>query len=262
MVQRITLLASLGRAVAAICAAMFPLCAQAVGGTIVWSPDHKLYAVDSPGQQVGRGQERERLEVFTESGEKIAVAHVWLVEPDGTGRAGIRGCESWGWVDSSRVFCEGTINPNNGVYLVFDARSGRELRELTGTGFVWSPDRSRIADIGDARDLGAVSENSDSIEIQGKPVFPLEKDTELHWFRSALVWSPDSRHIAVVDQRPSQEFLYLAVVGVTGSRFEKKLNWQEKAEDYPPDMDFSVRWAGNQIIVTHGAGTQSVLMAH
>lgn len=259
MVQRIALLAR--TAVATTCAAALFLCSRALGNTVVWSPDHNLYAVDSAGRQVGKGQERERLEIFTEQGEKIAVAHIWLVEPDGTYRAGIQGCESWGWADSTRLFCEGTINPNYGDYLVFDARSGRELRELIGTGFVWSPDHSWIADVGDAREFGTVSENSSSIEVDGKPIFPSEKDTELHWFHSGLVWSPDSRGIAIVDHRQRQGALYLVVVGVTGSRFEHKLQWQQKAENWPPDLNFSVRWAGNQIIVAHGARTQTVVMA-
>jgi len=189
------------------------------------------------------------------------LTHVWLVEPDGTSRAGIRGCESWGWVDSTRLFCEGTINPNYGVYLVFDARTGRELQELIGTGFVWSPDRSRIADVEDARELGTVSDNSNSIEVQGKPVFPSEKDSDLHWFRSGLVWSPGSRYIAVVDLRRNQGSLFLVVVGVTGSTFEHKLDWQENGGDWPPELDFSVRWVGAEIIVTHGGRTQTVKMA-
>lgn len=223
---------------------------------VVWAPDHQLYAVDSPGRQVGKGQERERVLIFTEQGKEIAVAHVWLVEPDGTNRTGIRGCESWGWVDSAMVICQGTINPNDGVYLVFDAKSGRELRELIGTGFVWSPDRSRIADVGDARELGAVSDNSNSIEIEGKPLFPSEKDTDLHWFRSELVRSPDSRYVAVVDLRQKEGSLYLVVVGLTGSTFEHKLDWQDNGGDWPPELDFSVRRAGKQIWVAHGGRTQ------
>jgi len=285
MVHKIVLMAGRRVSVAVMGTAALFLCSHAMGQTIVWSherklsvspsgksdepeaekvvwsPDHKLYAVDAPGQQVGNGQERERLVIFTEQGKEIAVAHVWLVEPDGTYRAGIRGCESWGWVDATRLFCEGTINPQYGVYLVFDARSGRELRELIGTGFVWSPDRSRVADVGDARDLGAVSDNSNSIEVEGKPAFPSEKDTDLHWFRSGLVWSPDSHYIAVVDLRQKQGALYLVVVGLTGSTFERKLDWQEKGGDWPPDLDFSVRWAGNQIVVAHGGRTQTVMMA-
>jgi hypothetical protein len=261
MLQRTISTASGRTGATATCAAVLFVSSLATGATVVWSPDHKLYVVDSPGLQVGKGQERERLEIFTEQGERIAVAHVWLVEPDGTSRVGIRGCESWGWIDSTRVFCQGTIDPNNGIYLVFDARSGRELHEIIGTGFMWSPDRSRMAAVGDARDLGAVSENADSIEVQGKPVFPSAKDTELHWFRSGLVWSPDSRYIAVVDHRQKQGSVYLVVVGVTGSTFEHKLDWQEKPGDWPPDLDFSVRWEGNQIVVAHGGRTQTVVMA-
>ena len=287
MVQRAAIKSS-GRmaAAGAACIAALVLCSQGVGQTLVWpsdrklsvrpsarsdeptartvawSPDHKLYAADSPGGQVGKGKDRERLEVFDAEGKAIAVAHVWLVEPDGTYRAGIRGCESWGWVDSTRVFCEGTINPDNGVLLVFDAKSGRELHELIGTGFVWSPDRSRIADVGDARDLGTVSENSNSIELEGKPLFPSEKDTDLHWFRSRLVWSPDSRYIAVADFRQKQGAFYLVVVGLTGSRFEQKLAWQEKAIEWPPDLDFSLSWTGNQIVVTHDLWTQAVVIPH
>ncbi|HXW16151.1 MAG TPA: hypothetical protein VEN79_16710 [Terriglobia bacterium] len=249
-------------AVAAMGTVALFLCSHAMGQAIVWSPDHKLYAVETPGRQVGKGQERERLIIFTEQGKEIAVAHVWLVEPDGTYRAGIRGCESWGWIDPARVFCQGMINPNDGVYLVFDAKSGRELREMMGTGFVWSPDRSRIADVGDARELGAVSDNSNSVEVDGKPVFPSEKDSDLHWFRSELAWSPDSRYIAVVDLRHKQGSLYLVLVGLTGITFENKLDWQENGGDWPPDLDYSVRWAGNQIIVAHRGRTQTVMMAH
>jgi len=277
-------MANCTRAVVATCFATLFLCSHTLGQTIVWSherklsvspsaksdqpkaekvvwsPDHKLYAVDSPGRQVGKGQERERVVIFTDQGKEIAVAHVWLVQPDGTYRAGIRGCESWGWVDSTRLFCEGTINPNYGVYLVFEARSGRELRELVGTGFVWSPDRSHIADVGDARDLGTVSDNSNSIEIDGKLVFPSEKDADLHWFRSELTWSPDGRYIAVADFRQKQGSLYLVVVGVTGSRFEQKLQWQGKAVEWPPDLDFSLRWAGNQIVIGNDQWTQAVVI--
>src|SRR5579859_7367290 len=109
---------------AALLAIVFFPCTRAGGeDSPVWSPDHILYAVDSPGERVGKGQERERLVVFNQRGKKIAVAHICETEPDGTMRVGIRGCESWGWVDSTRLFCEGSINPSTGIYLVFDARS-------------------------------------------------------------------------------------------------------------------------------------------
>jgi hypothetical protein len=51
---------------------------------------------------------------------------------------------------------------------------------------VWSPDHTSTANVGDARDLGTVSENSDSIEVQGKLVFPSQKDAYIGF---ALRWS-------------------------------------------------------------------------
>src|SRR5712692_195131 len=112
------------------------------------SPDRTLYVVAEPGQRVGKGEERERLVIHTAGGAQVAIAHVWLVEPDGTGRVGIRGCEDWGWVDNSRLFCRGTINPSTEIYLVFDAKTGNELQELGGTNFVWSPDHGHLASFG------------------------------------------------------------------------------------------------------------------
>jgi len=223
------------------------LCLHAIGATVAWSPDHRRYAADSPGQQVGKGQERERLEIFDEKGKQIAVAHVWLVEPDGTNRAGIRGCESWGWVDSAPVFYQGTADPDSGVYLVFDARRGRELQESIGTGFVWSPHHASIANVGDARVLGTVSENSDSIEVEGKLVFPSQKDSRLHWFRSPLVRSPDSHHIAVADF-PSE-----AGIGAFDRRWSCRRRLRAESglagggRRLAAAISFSVQWVEHQI---------------
>jgi hypothetical protein len=49
MARSIPPLARRGTAGAATCAAVL------FGTTVAWSPDHKLYAVDSPGQQAGKG---------------------------------------------------------------------------------------------------------------------------------------------------------------------------------------------------------------
>ncbi len=111
----------------------------------IWSPDRTLYAEDRAGEKVGQGQERERFVIYTSAGQQLAIAHVWLVQPDGAYRAGIRGCESWGWVDNARLYCEGSINPHVGIYLVFDAKTGAELNEFAGIDFVWSPDKSSVA---------------------------------------------------------------------------------------------------------------------
>lgn len=68
-----------------------------------------------------------------------------IPSPDGTGRVGIRGCESSGWIDSTRVYCEGTFNPSMVIYRWFDAMSGKEIGESFGSEFTWSPDRTTLA---------------------------------------------------------------------------------------------------------------------
>jgi hypothetical protein len=218
-----------------------------------WSPNRELYAVSEPGQQVGKGLERQRLVVYTKAGARVGIAHVWDVEPDGTPRVGIRGCESWGWLDNSRLFCEGSINPSTGIYLVFDARSGRELGEFAGGPFVWSPDQSHIASYGNVPHFSAPEGKSDSLEIDGKCLYPREGDHERHWFHSELTWSPDSRKVAVTDNRQTDGSLWLVVVSVDGQTVQRKLPWVLPGTEWPPVHDVSLQWEKGAIIVEYNS---------
>lgn len=224
-----------------------------------WSPDNKYYAVNEAGRQVGKGQEKERFVVYTARGAQVAVAHVWEVEPNASVRVGIRGCESWGWVDNARLFCEGSINPSTGVYLVFDARSGRELAEYLGTAFTWSPDLRRIANEGNVPHFMPPEAKCDSIEIDGKSVFPAKADAR-HWFRSALVWSPDSRFVAAVDQRGAEGETFLVVVGLRGLVFEQKLRSQDPDPEWPPQRNYSLGWTGSLITVGYMSSYEEVAL--
>ena len=101
----------------------------------VWSPDRNFYVrafyFNPPSKsESNKGVEREKLIVYSAAGKEVATAHIWLVEPDGTMRAGIRGCESFGWLDLTRIFCKGTINPHQSIELIFDAQTGHELQEI------------------------------------------------------------------------------------------------------------------------------------
>jgi hypothetical protein len=222
------------------------------------SPDRTLYAVAQAGQRVGEGEERERLVTYTNGGRQVAIAHVWVIEPDGTRRAGIRGCEDWGWVDNARLFCEGTINPSSGIYLVFDARTGKELLERVGNRFVWSPNRARLANFGNVPHFTDVEDKSDSLELQGKLVYPRAGDTNQHWFRSLPVWSPDSRAVAVVDHRRRQNGFILVVVTAAGRASEYPLEWKTESEEWPAPLDFELRWDGPRIVV-QSRGVQRIV---
>jgi hypothetical protein len=222
------------------------------------SPDRTLYAVAERGQRVGKGEERERLVIYTAGGARVAIAHVWLVEPDGTLRVGIRGCEDWGWVDSTRVFCRGTINPSTEIYLVFDAKTGNQLREFVGSNFLWSPDHRYLTNSGNVPHFTSVDDKSDSIELQGKPLYPNPGDTEQHWFRSLPVWAADSRAFALVDHRRKQNTFVLVVATVAGRISEFPLALNAESEEWPAPLDFELRWNGRRIVIQHHSTQQIV----
>ena len=224
------------------------------------SPNGELYAIEQPGERLGPAEERERFVVYTAAGVQVSVAHVWLVEPDGTRRVGIRECEDRGWVDDARLFCEGTINPSTAVYLVFDARTGKELEERIGLRFTWSPDRKRMAHYGNVPDSSDVNDKSDSLQVDGTEGYPSDDDRGTHWFRSPLAWAADSRSVAVVDHRRSQGDFVLAVVSISDRVVTYPLAWKPELEDWPPPKDFALRWDGTRVVVTHESREQSVVV--
>ncbi len=216
------------------------------------SPDGKLYAVEGRGRKVGKGEERQRFSIFTLGGRLVSVLHIWLTEPDGSRRLGIRGCESSEWIDSNRFFCEGSINPSTGVHRWFDARSGKELGEGIGSNFAWSPDGRTLANFGNVPHFSNADHKSDSLEV-GTHLWPNQSssDSEQHWFRSAPSWSPDSKYIAVVDhQRRIRKAFFLEIVDAkTGERTEHKLRWADEADEWNPPLDFVIRWDAGKVTV-------------
>jgi hypothetical protein len=226
----------------------------------IQSPDNKLYAIEERGRKIGKGEERERFLVFAPGGRQVSVLHIWLTEPDGTGRTEIRGCESFGWIDSNRFFCEGNINPSNGIYRWFNARSGRELGEADGTQFKWSPDRAVFAHFGNVPHFSDVADKTDSLDVGAHtwPVGP-EAGSEQHWFRSDLSWSPDSKCVAVVDhQRRVRKAFFLEVVDAKSSkRTEYKLKWPDEADEWYPNHDFGIQWSTGIVTVRRGSTQQS-----
>jgi len=152
----------------------------------------------------------------------------------------------------------GSINPSTGVYLVFDARSGRELHEFIGDHFVWSPDASRVASLGNVPHFSALEAKADSLEIDGTRVYPLLNDRERHWFRSEPTWSANSRSVAIVDHRQTDGSLWLIVASADGHYSDYKLPWQIPLGEWPPERDVSIRWDRPRIVVQYAGRTQVV----
>jgi hypothetical protein len=161
-----------------------------------------------------------------------------------------------GWIDSRRFFCEGSVNPSTVIYRYFDARSGKEIGERIGLEFTWSPDNSEIANYGNVPHFMDWDLKSDSLEI-GKHNYPRDNDGDRHLFHSGITWSSDNKKVAIVDHRLKKNAYYLVVVSVTGTVFERKLQWNKKAEDeYPPERDFQLQWKGSKLIVTPPDGSK------
>jgi hypothetical protein len=206
--------------------------------------------------------ERERFSVFASGGQPVSVIHIWLTEPDGTGRTDIRGCESSGWIDSNRFFCEGSINPSTGIYRWFNARTGKELGEAEGTQFKWSPDRAVLAHFGNVPHFSDVAGKTDSLQI-GAQTWPVgsQADSEQHWFRSELSWTTDSKCVAVVDhQRRIRKAFFLEIVEAkTGNATEYKLLWSDETDEGYPNHDFEIQWSAGKVTVRH-AGTEQTFL--
>ncbi len=228
--------------------------------TRIPSPDGKLYAAEEDGPKEGPGEEMGRFGIFTTAGKRVSMIHVWVKEPNGTMRVGMRGCESSGWIDSTRFYCEGSGNPSMGIYRWFDVTSGKELGERIGNEFTWSPDRKTLANFGNVPHFIDVDAKSDSIEAGGRtwPSDP-SRDREQHWFRSGLSWSPDSRFVAVVDhqRRVRKAFLLEILDSKTGAHSEHRLLWRDEADEWYPSHDFSIEWTATQITVRRDGKSQS-----
>jgi len=218
-----------------------------------FSPENSRYASLERGRKVGKGEERSRIVVFAKSGQQLAIAHIWNVTPDGVQMGDTpRGCEDWGWIDKDRLFCQGSINPWTEAYLVFDASSGRELGVGLGTSFTWSPDGRRLANFG-------VGRETDSFDISGKTAWPPAGSKEHRWFRSELTWSPDSKRVAVIEQRRLAAGLFLIVVdGVGPPRafpIQGVASWDE---DDHGRRDLRIEWSDPEILVFSGGEAQVV----
>jgi len=119
------------------------------------------------------------------------------------------------WVDENRLGVECHINPSNGGYIVLDAGAGKVLDTFVGSNFAWSPDGKHMANNGS---VGHFGEHSDSLEIDGKQVFPLESDAQddaVHAF-GQWRWATDSKKVALVDLVLPEGRLSVVVADIRG----------------------------------------------
>lgn len=232
--------------------------AQPAPPDAIWAPGRQHYAL------VERSDLEDwacRITIRSARGVKTAVAHAWRKQPDGTLRVSPREC-SLRWIDASRLACQGSINPSTLVHLVFDASTGRELHQFFGLEFAWSPDGRTLASRGNVPHFMDWNEKSDSLEVNGKRVYPPANATGRRLFRSALSWSPDSLRIAVVCQNVGQRAVSLLFADPSGIVTERNLPWPPgNSSEFPAPAGFTITWQGRTAVVQHAAGPRTVKVA-
>jgi hypothetical protein len=126
------------------------------------------------------------------------------------------------WAGPGNVAIECHINPSLSEYVEIDAATGRTTRDLLGYEFTRSPDGKRVAHVGWIVHFAPPYAKSHYLQVDDTTVYPLPAGRGpvkqeglsappevvrrrgltyfgIHDFQSGLFWSPDSRHLALVD---------------------------------------------------------------
>jgi hypothetical protein len=126
------------------------------------------------------------------------------------------------WTGRNRVAAECHINPSLSDYIETDISDGRTTRHLSGYDFTVSPDGKQVAHVGWIIHFAPRWAQSNYLQVENTTVYPLPKGVKpteqkelegppqvvrhsgatyygIHDFHPGLAWSPDSRHIALLD---------------------------------------------------------------
>lgn len=126
------------------------------------------------------------------------------------------------WAAPGSISAECHINPSLEQYIEIDLATGRNIRNLLGYGFTRSPDGRKVAHAGWIVHFAPRYVQSDYLQVDGLTVYPLPKGQRplqqkglseppqvvhqsgltfsgIHEFQPGFFWSPDSRHIALID---------------------------------------------------------------
>ena len=126
------------------------------------------------------------------------------------------------WAAPGSISAECHINPSVNQYLEVDLASGRNIRDLLGYDFTRSPDGRKVAHAGWIVHFAPRYLQSDYLQVDDLTLYPLPKGQRphqqkglseppqvvqkrgltysgIHEFQPGFFWSPDSRHIALID---------------------------------------------------------------
>lgn len=122
------------------------------------------------------------------------------------------------WVDNNRYGYEGHINPSLSEYRIVDINSGNIVAAYLGAGFKWSPDRTKLSQIGEIVHFAPSETQNDSVQINKKAVYSLPKDNLKHYINTSLSWSPDSKYLAFIEKHETNGKEILIILTAEGGK--------------------------------------------
>lgn len=154
---------------------------------------------------------------------KSGCPQVIVISPDGTRLTELPGVDlgnsidGFDWLSNERIGIDAHVNPSLGEYRIVDLSTARVVANYLGFWFTPSPDRKWIAHVGFMPHFAPQYAHNYYLQIDGKTIYPSglkagdefsartdSRDSflfrDIREFRSLLVWSPDSKRIALIER--------------------------------------------------------------
>ena len=171
-----------------------------------------------------------------------------LIRPDETAPASqMRFIEYFDWISNTRVKVEGSFGPWNGEYFEMEVNTGKESTPLWGRNFLLSPDQAHVAYLDVHATMGPEENYRDRVLIdeRGKNDYPADITDMV--LLSDLVWSPDSKGVAFLEQQVELKQVGLSVLSVSGQVVTVRL--PDLAAGHQP-----IEWLDTKVVVGEGPG--------
>ncbi len=121
------------------------------------------------------------------------------------------------WVGNDSIAAECHLTPSSSEYIETNLAAGQVTRDLFGGDFTPSPNRKQVAHVAGLVHSAPPYAQSNYLQLDTTTIYPLPEGTGpaetlpevvrrngsaytgIHEFMPGLAWSPDSRHVALID---------------------------------------------------------------